>query len=105
MKPDWFIRHEQRETLFALQEEQCKRAFRIFAITLALTHLRAFLHFVQHQALQLVLKLKLILAAASDHSLVHHQLIERQDRQKRPRTPWPRPLALWPAAPQLAPPA
>ena len=105
MKREWYIRHEQKTTLSSSQEDQCKRAFRIFAATLTLAYLCAFLQFGRHQALQLVRKLKLILASASTHPLVHVQLLELQVRQEESRTPRPRALTLRPAAPHLAPPA
>lgn len=105
MKPEWLIRREAIDTVDAMQKDQCERAFRIFSITLILAHLQAFLHFSQNQALQLIRTLNLILAAVTDRSLTHEQLIERQVKQERPRTFRPRPLALRPAAPHLAPPA
>lgn len=105
MKREWYIRHERKESVSSHQEDQCNRAFRIFAATLSLPQLRAFLHIVQYQALQLVRNLKLILATTTAQPFVHVQLLERQVRQEESRTPRPRPLALRPAAAHLAPPA
>ena len=81
------------------------RSERIFAVFPTLPRLCSFLHFVQHQALQLVRTLKLILGAATERSSVHEQLIEQQVEQEQPRVPRPRPLTLRPAAAHLAPPA